>query len=123
MSDLPMAHGDRSRLLQVMQNLIDNAIKYMGDQPEPYVRIGYRDQQGEPVYFVEDNGMGIEPRHHEKVFDLFEQLDSEAMGSGVGLALVQRIIHLHGGRIWIESEGLGQGSAFCFTLGQAGRDL
>jgi two-component system, chemotaxis family, sensor kinase Cph1 len=103
----------------VFQNLIDNAVKYMGDQPSPRVEIGSRRAEaggGGPVFYVRDNGMGIEPRHRDRVFGLFQQLDADAEGTGVGLALVKRIVELHGGRIWIESDGLGQGSSFCFTL-------
>ncbi len=91
-----------------------------GDQPHPRVEIGVRrgaDGAGQ-VFYVRDNGMGIEPRNQEKIFELFRRLDVEAEGTGVGLALVQRIVELHGGRIWVESEGLGQGSTFCFTLGE-----
>jgi signal transduction histidine kinase len=68
------------------------------------------------VYYVRDNGQGIEPRFLERVFGLFEKLDPSAEGTGVGLALVRRIIEAHGGRVWAESEGAGRGSTFCFTL-------
>ena len=60
--------------------------------------------------------MGIEPRYHGKVFELFDQLDPQDDGTGVGLALVKRVVELHGGRVWVESEGRGRGSTFCFTL-------
>jgi signal transduction histidine kinase len=66
--------------------------------------------------FVKDNGMGIEPRYHDKVFGLFEQLDGKSDGTGIGLALVKRIIEVYGGRIWVESTGQGQGSTFYFTV-------
>jgi signal transduction histidine kinase len=118
-ADLPAVFGDRVRLLQVFQNLIDNAVKYMGDQASPRVEVGARRAAadgGGPVFYVRDNGMGIEPRHRDRVFGLFEQLDAAAEGTGVGLALVKRIVELHGGRIWVESEGPGQGTSFCFTL-------
>ena len=69
-----------------------------------------------PVLFVEDNGIGIDPRFHEKVFGLFEKLDPRAEGSGVGLALVRRIVEVHGGRAWIESAGRGHGTTVCLTL-------
>ena len=65
---------------------------------------------------MRDNGRGIEPRYHEKVFGLFDRLDPADEGTGVGLALVKRIVEVHGGRVWVESEGLGRGSTFCFTL-------
>ena len=68
------------------------------------------------MFFVGDNGVGIDPRHHDKVFGLFEKLNPQSEGTGVGLALVRRIIDAHGGRVWVESDGLGQGSTFCFTV-------
>ena len=69
------------------------------------------------VLTIRDNGIGIEPRYHEKIFDLFERLDPEGLEStGVGLALVRRIVEFHGGRIWVESEGHGKGSTFCLEL-------
>jgi signal transduction histidine kinase len=116
--DLPVVMGDRSRLLEVLQNLVDNAVKFMGAQPTPRIEIGLRQQDKERVYYVQDNGVGIDPRYHEKVFGLFERLESEGDGTGIGLALVKRIIEVHGGRIWVESAGQGCGSTFCFTLAQ-----
>jgi PAS domain S-box-containing protein len=113
---LPVVVGDRSRLLEVLQNLVDNAVKFMGTQPSPRIEIGCRQEEKETVYYVQDNGVGIEPRYHEKVFGLFERLESEGDGTGIGLALVKRIIEVHGGRIWVESAGQGCGSTFCFTL-------
>ena len=114
--DLPIVRGDRPRLVEVMQNLIDNAAKFMGDQPAPQIEIGRQNINGEQVFFVKDNGIGIEPNHHEKVFGLFDKLDARSEGTGVGLALAKRIVEVHGGRIWVESEGKGKGSMFCFTL-------
>ena len=115
-SDLPVVYGDRTRLLEVLQNLIDNAVKYMGDEPEPRIEIGSRQDEDETVCFVRDNGIGIDKRFHDKVFGLFDQLEPTTEGTGIGLALVKRIIEVHGGRIWIESEGAGCGSTFCFTI-------
>ena len=116
--DLPIVYGDRARLVEVVQNLVDNACKFMGDQPEPRIEIGQRgaDADGKPILFVRDNGIGIEPQYHDKVFGLFDKLDAQTEGTGVGLALVKRVVEVHGGRIWVESEGLGHGSTFCFTL-------
>jgi signal transduction histidine kinase len=113
---LPTIHGDRIRLREVLENLIDNAVKYMGDQRNPVIEIGSNDRQGEQVIFVKDNGIGIEARYHAKIFHLFEKLDPTIEGTGIGLALVKRIIEVHGGRIWVESEGQGKGSTFCFTI-------
>ena len=86
----------------------------MGPQPVPHIDIGVRSGGKEVVFYIRDNGIGIEPRYHDKVFGLFEQLDSSSGGKGIGLALVKRIIESHGGRIWVESQG--QGSTFCWTL-------
>jgi len=116
---LPTVWGDRARLLEVLQNLVDNAAKFMGGQPAPRIEIGVRGAGDERVLFVKDNGRGIEPRFRERVFGLFEKLDPGSEGSGVGLALVRRIVDLHKGRIWIESEGEGRGTAVCFTLPDA----
>ncbi len=118
---LPLVVCDRTRLVEVVQNLIDNAVKFMGDQPEPRIEIGVRYDEGTPAFFVKDNGSGIDPRYQEKVFGLFDKLDPKSEGTGVGLALVKRIITVHGGRIWIESAGLGAGTTFCFTLLEAAR--
>jgi signal transduction histidine kinase len=114
--NLSTVYGDRPRLVEVLQNLIDNAAKYMGDQSEPRVEIGQRgEENGLPVFFVRDNGIGIPPEYHERVFGLFNKLDARSEGTGVGLALVKRIIEVHGGRIWVESEP-GKGAMFLFTL-------
>lgn len=114
--NLPKVRGDHQRLIEVLQNLIDNAAKYMGDQPQPKIEIGQRgEEDGKPICFVKDNGMGIAREHHERIFGLFNKLDSTSEGTGVGLTLVKRIIEFHGGRIWVESEA-GKGSAFYFTL-------
>ena len=107
---------DRARMIEVLQNLLGNAIKFMGDQPRPRIEVGARASSDDTVFFVADNGVGIEPRHHESVFGLFERLDPQLDGSGVGLAVARRVVELHGGRIWVESEGRGRGSRFCFTL-------
>ena len=113
--DLPTVHGDRIRMVEVVQNLLDNAAKFMGDQSVPTVEIGTQERSDETIFFVRDNGIGIEPRFHQKVFDLFDKLNPGMEGTGIGLALVKRIVELHGGRIWVESEP-GKGSMFCFTL-------
>ena len=115
--DLPPVHGDQKRIAEVVQNLIENAIKYRAEQGVPHIEIGMRQDGKERVFFVSDNGKGIEPCHHEKIFGLFNKLDSDSEGTGVGLALVKRIIEVHGGRVWVESEGKGMGSRFCFTVG------
>ena len=115
--NLPLVNGDKPRLLDVLQNLLDNAAKFMGDQPDPQIEIGVNgEQDGKAVFFVKDNGVGIAPEYHEQIFGLFNRLDPQIEGTGIGLALVKRIIEVHGGRIWVESE-LGKGTTFYFTLG------
>lgn len=115
--NLPLVHGDKPRLVEVLQNLLDNAAKFMGDQQDPNIFIGaVEGVVNTPTFFVKDNGIGIAPEFHERIFGLFNRLDPNIEGTGIGLALIKRIIELHGGRIWVESE-LGQGSTFYFTLG------
>ena len=119
--NLPAVHGDRVRLVEVVQNLLDNACKFTGRQGRPRIEIGQRgqDTDGKPILFVRDNGQGIDPRYHTDIFGLFNKLDTQSAGTGIGLALVKRIIEVHGGRIWVESEGEELGSTFCFTLPRA----
>ncbi len=113
--DLPTVFGDRARLVEVVQNLLDNACKFMGDQPQPRIEIGFRQDGDKSIFYVRDNGIGIDPQYHDKVFGLFDKLDPTSEGTGIGLALAKRIVETHGGKIWIESES-GQGATFCFTL-------
>ena len=114
--NLPIVHGDRQRLIEFLQNLLDNAAKYMGEQPDPLIEIGQNgEENGKPIFFVKDNGIGIAPEYHERIFGLFNKLNSQSEGTGIGLALVRRIVEVHGGRIWVESEP-GKGSTFYFTL-------
>jgi len=114
-------YGDRARLIEVFLNLVDNAVKFMGDEPAPRVEIGVEQAGEEPVLHVRDNGIGIDPELQPMLFDLFHKLDPETEGEGIGLALVKRIVELHGGRIWVESEGLGKGTTFRFTLAKTRR--
>ena len=114
--NLPSVSGDRQRLVEVLQNLIDNAAKFMGDQPNPCIEIGQQGEEaGKPIFFVRDNGIGIFPEYHGRIFGLFDKLDTKTEGTGIGLALVKRIVEFHGGRIWVESEA-GKGATFYFTL-------
>ena len=115
---LPTVHVDRMRIAEVLVNLITNSINYMGEQPHPKIEIGYRRDGEETVFFVRDNGIGIEKSQHEKVFDLFYTVDGSSEGTGAGLAIVKRIIEVHRDRIWIES-GKGKGCTVCFTLHQS----
>jgi PAS domain S-box-containing protein len=114
--DLPAIHGDRQRLVEVLQNLLDNAAKFTGDQASPLIEVGQMGWENEkPIFYVRDNGIGIAPQYHDQVFGLFNKLEAGGEGTGIGLAIVKRIIEVHGGRIWVESE-IGRGATFCFTL-------
>jgi len=114
--NLPVVYGDKPRLIEALQNMLDNAAKYMGDQTTPQIEIGYGgDENGKSIFFIKDNGIGIAPEYQERIFGLFNKLDPKTEGTGVGLALVKRIIEVHGGRVWVESE-VGKGSTFYFTL-------
>jgi len=115
-------YGDRQRLVQLFQNLVDNAVKFMGDQPAPRIEIGAEPEGEEIVLFVRDNGKGIDPRHRSKLFGLFEKLDPNMPGSGMGLATVRSIVKMHGGKIHAQSEGLGKGTTFRFTLAKTERN-
>jgi len=117
--DFPPVYVDRIRIVEVLVNLIENSINYMGDhQPHPKIDIGHRLDNGEIVFVVRDNGIGIDSSQHEKVFALFYTVDNGSKGMGAGLAIVKRIIELHGGRIGIES-GKNKGCTVCFSLPHA----
>lgn len=119
-TDLPRRMADRQQMVMVWQNLLENAIKYMGAQPAPRIDIGARAEGTETAFFLRDNGLGIEPRFHEEIFGLFRKLDPNSEGTGIGLGLVRRSIEVNGGRVWVESAGPGTGCTFCFTLPGAG---
>jgi PAS domain S-box-containing protein len=113
---LPTLYGDHIRIGEVMENLITNAAKYMTGQSDPLIEIGTRIENGEQIIYVKDNGIGIEAQYLQKIFGLFDKLDPTSEGTGIGLALIKRIVEVHGGRIWAESDGPGKGSTFCFTI-------
>jgi signal transduction histidine kinase len=116
-SDTPVClYGDRLWLVRVFQNLIDNAVKFMGEQPDPRITIGAELEAEGVLVSVCDNGVGIDVQAQEKIFEAFNKLDVSAEGSGLGLALVKRIIEMHGGKVRVESDGLGKGACFRFTL-------
>ena len=120
---LPPATGDRNLLEQVWANLISNAIKFSSQKEKPLVEVGAIVEEGENVYFVRDNGAGFDPRYRNKLFGVFQRLhdESEFPGTGVGLALVQRIVTRHGGRVWADSQ-LGDGATFHFSLPRETQD-
>ncbi len=117
-ANMPSVKVDHARVVEVIQNLVDNASKFMGEQKHPRIEIGTRVHNDALVFFIRDNGIGIEPEFHERVFGLFNKLDANTEGTGIGLALVKRIVEIHDSQIWIESEGNGKGTTFLFTLPQ-----
>ncbi len=115
--DLPNAYGDPVLLQQVWKNLLENAIKFTKETLKPNIRVKGERQGWEIIYQVEDNGIGFDPRYHDNLFQVFRRLhpDNNYAGTGIGLAIVQRIIQRHGGRIWAESQK-SQGATFYFSL-------
>ncbi len=115
--NLPVIYCDGERMYQVFENLLSNAIRCARDDKKPKIEIGYEDTGEHHQFYVRDNGVGIDPKYHEKIFEMFhrggEQGNEE--GTGLGLATVERIVNTHGGRIWVESEK-DKGATFYFTL-------
>jgi light-regulated signal transduction histidine kinase (bacteriophytochrome) len=118
--ELPEVAGDRSLLVQLVMNLIGNAIKYRGDLA-PQVHITAQDRADDWLFEVRDNGIGIAPKHHQQVFEIFKRLhdQKEYPGTGIGLAICRRVVDRHGGTIWVESTP-GDGSRFFFTVAKKG---
>jgi PAS domain S-box-containing protein len=113
--DLPMVAGQEAHFLQLFQNLIGNAIKYRGEKT-PRIHVSAARQDRDWRFAVSDNGIGIAPEYHQKIFGVFKRLHGKSIpGTGIGLAICQRVVHRHGGRIWVESEPR-EGATFCFTL-------
>ena len=123
---LPCVECDPLLMKQVFQNLISNAIKYSRPRSHAIIEIGQTQENGEPVIFIRDNGVGFDMKYADKLFGVFQRLHrpEDFEGTGVGLATVQRIIQKHGGRVWAEAQ-VDRGATFYFTVGQviAVRDL
>ena len=115
--NLPTISCDGERIYQVFQNLLVNAIKFMGDTESPQIEIGYADMGDFHRFSVRDNGIGIDPKYHRRIFEIFHRLKKieDEEGTGLGLAIVYRIVTDHDGKVWVESEK-GKGATFYFTL-------
>jgi light-regulated signal transduction histidine kinase (bacteriophytochrome) len=113
---LPDIMGDRSQLVQLIQNLIGNGLAYHGDEP-PHIHISAERSGEEWIFSVRDNGIGIEPQYFERIFEIFKRLHDQKdyPGTGIGLAVCRRVVNRHGGKIWVKSES-GHGSTFHFTI-------
>jgi light-regulated signal transduction histidine kinase (bacteriophytochrome) len=113
---LPTIFADKNQMMQVLENLITNAVKFRGEKP-PKIDISAKKGNKEWIFSVKDNGIGISPKHQEQIFEVFKRLHTreEYPGTGIGLSIAQKIIERHGGRIWLESEP-GKGSTFYFTI-------
>jgi light-regulated signal transduction histidine kinase (bacteriophytochrome) len=120
---LPPAEADYALMNHVFVNLISNAIKFSQMKPRPEVEIGCYTQENETIYFVKDNGAGFDMKYYDKLFGVFQRLHGrdEFEGTGVGLAIVKRIVVKHGGRVWAEGRP-GEGAAFYFSLGNETRE-
>ncbi|HVE14348.1 MAG TPA: ATP-binding protein, partial [Elusimicrobiota bacterium] len=114
--ELPVVLGDAGQLRQVFQNLIGNALKFRGEEP-PRIRVSCERREDWWQICVRDNGIGIDPRYRERIFEMFKRLHSRDKypGTGIGLAICKKIVERHGGRIWVEPAP-GEGAVFCFTL-------
>lgn len=115
-ASMPIVYGDEGRIFEVLQNLIGNAIKFVDNHRQSSIEVGAEISDGQVLCHVRDNGIGIETEYLERVFNLFERLNPQIEGTGIGLALAKRIVEYHQGKIWAESDGLGQGSTFLFSI-------
>lgn len=114
--NIPFAYVDSFRIREVIQNLMENAIKFTKSQPNPFIEIFAYEKENYNVFCIKDNGIGIEEKYHAKIFGIFDKLNSKNEGLGIGLAIVKKIINNHQGKIWVESDGLCHGSTFKFTI-------
>ena len=114
--NLPQVVYPEKRLYQIFSNLLSNAVKFKSENKIPQVEIGYQENKGNYTFFVRDNGIGIEQKYHNKIFDVFSQLrETESKGTGMGLAIVKKIVEANLGKVWVESQK-GAGSTFYFTI-------
>ncbi len=114
--NLPVIHCEKSRIFQVFENLIQNSIKYMGNTESPVIEVGCREIDGFHEFYVKDNGIGIDPEYHQKIFQIFQRLkEVDAKGTGIGLSIVEKVAEIHGGSVRVESEK-GKGATFYFSV-------
>jgi light-regulated signal transduction histidine kinase (bacteriophytochrome) len=120
LGDLPAAYADSSTIRQVWANLISNALKYTRGKTSAVVEVGFQSKEKDVIYFIKDNGAGFDMRYYDKLFGVFQRLHkiTEFEGTGVGLAIVHRIISKHGGKIWAEAKP-GEGATFYFSLARS----
>jgi light-regulated signal transduction histidine kinase (bacteriophytochrome) len=111
---LPIVNGDRTKLQQLFQNLIENAVKFM-DKDKGLIQIDFKEQKKHYEFSIKDNGIGIDKKFYKKVFEIFHSLKESKNSSGIGLSIVKKIVALHSGKVWIESK-LNIGTTFYFTL-------
>lgn len=116
-ANLPVIQCDEEKICQVFDNMLSNAIKYMGRNDGALIEVGYSEEENQHLFFVKDNGIGIAPEHHTRIFKKYQRgQDVENQeGTGLGLAIVEKIVTSHGGRVWVESD-IGKGAAFYFSL-------
>jgi signal transduction histidine kinase len=115
--DLPVVWADQTQMTVLFQNLLSNALKFHSEERPPRIHVGVQHQDGQWCFAISDNGIGLEPRHADRIFLIFQRLHPRERypGSGIGLAICKRIVERHGGRIWVESQP-GRGATFYFTL-------
>jgi signal transduction histidine kinase len=117
---LPVVRCDRERICQVFENLLVNSIRSLGTTQDPRIEIGFEEEAEFQTFFVQDNGVGIDAKHHRRIFEMFYRGKGteEKEGTGLGLSIVERIVRAHGGKVWVESEE-GKGATFYFSLPRA----